>query len=588
MKLLNTLNRDIGGQVAILFALSIIPIVAVAGFAIDFQQTVKRKAKVQLVMDSAVLAAARVKQTGANDTQVKLAVQQFLSAQIDSLGGLNCDPAVVNVASNSEEIDATILCEQDTALMQVIGRDDMPFRVTSGSDYGIDKVDVAFMFDISGSMNSSSRLTNLKAAANEAIDVLLPQNAPPDLIENTRLSMMSYNAMVNAGDHFPAVAGVPATRTYTHDLVTETLGSGDTDVGNLNSRIDLGLYDSDSNELITYFGDEAVIALTEDQLENLNIGVTIPYTSNIYGDVESAQLRLRGDDRHDQTENGEPYALFGDNNGNYYDGELEFGEYRIRVRLYENNNLGGDRVFSRWFDFDLVESTETVTTTETKEYTLTSTCVRERHGDQKYTDAAPGPGAKLAHKTAAIGEEADHSNGGYWETGHPNRDGHSRYTGDECRNHGVVELTNNRDTLRNYVNSLTAGGYTAGHLGVAWTWYLVAEDWETVFDGDAAPLAYTTPDSAKAVILMTDGAFNTEVFPEQGNSFAQARALCDNMKLKDVQIYSVALNAPTSGQQVLSYCATGPEYYFEPETASELTNAYRQIATSIADLRISK
>ena len=87
---------------------------------------------------------------------------------------------------------------------------------------------------------------------------------------------------------------------------------------------------------------------------------------------------------------------------------------------------------------------------------------------------------------------------------------------------------------------------------------------------------------------MTDGAFNTEVFPEQGDSDDQARDLCDNMKAKDIKVYAVALNAPQAGKDVLSDCATGPDYYFEPETADELTEAYQKIATSISDLRISR
>ncbi|MEL6755385.1 MAG: hypothetical protein AAFP81_03030, partial [Pseudomonadota bacterium] len=177
---------------------------------------------------------------------------------------------------------------------------------------------------------------------------------------------------------------------------------------------------------------------------------------------------------------------------------------------------------------------------------------------------------------------------GDWFVGHPNRPYDGKYDGNECRNLEPVELTNNRTTLSNYITSLTAGGYTAGHLGVAWTWYLIAEDWDSVFNGPAAPLAYTEPDSAKAVILMTDGAFNAEIFPEQGTSDQQARSLCDSMKARDIKVYSVALNAPTAGKEVLEYCASGSDFYFEPETASELTEAYRKIATSISDLRISK
>ncbi len=256
MSTISKLGRDKSGQVAILFALSIIPIVAVAGFAIDFQQTVKRKAKVQLVMDSAVLAAARVKQTGASNDEIKLTVQQFMDAQIGNLGGLDCDPTTVLVTENSEEIDASILCEQTTALIKVVGRDEMPFRVSSASEYGIDKVDVAFMFDVSGSMNSSNRLVNLKAAAKEAIDVLLPAGAPSELIEDTRLAMVSYNSMVNAGDFFPEVAGVPATRTYEH-TIQPIFTEDDLTEGSLFDEMHIGLYDTDTGNLISEIGDGA-------------------------------------------------------------------------------------------------------------------------------------------------------------------------------------------------------------------------------------------------------------------------------------------------------------------------------------------
>ncbi len=109
-----------------------------------------------------------------------------------------------------------------------------------------------------------------------------------------------------------------------------------------------------------------------------------------------------------------------------------------------------------------------------------------------------------------------------------------------------------------------------------------------MFTGSSTPLSYTEPDSDKVVILMTDGSFNAEVFPAQGSSDAQARAFCDNMKVKNVKVYAVALNAPTAGKRVLQYCASGADYYFEPETAAELTEAYRKIATSISYLRISE
>lgn len=569
-----------------IFALCLVPMVAVAGFAIDFQQTVKRKAKVQLVLDSAVLAAARVKQTGATDDEVKSSVQDFLDAQVAGLGGLSCDPAIVVVIANSEEIDANISCQQDTYLMKVVGQNEMSFKVVSGSEYGIDKIDVAFMFDISGSMNSSSRLTNLKVAAQEAVDVLLPDGASAELIEDTRLAMVSYNAMVNAGDFFPDVAGVPATRTYTHTIEPDYT-EDDLTSGSIYDDFLIGLYDTDTDELIAEIGDGAVIKVEDWMDDDLTIAVTMDNSHDLYGQVESMRMDLSGEESKTKYENVEPYALYGDSGINNMSGDSwDMGDFQIRLRAYSNNNQSGTKLFDETLDFTLVlaDDTEPVT----KSYSLTSTCVWERDGDEKFTDAAPGAGAYLAHQEAWFVEKDWQSDGGDWEVGHPNRPDDSKYDGNECRTAEPVELTNDRDTLNTYITSLNAGGYTAGHLGVAWTWYLIAEDWDTVFDGTAAPLSYSEPDSAKVVILMTDGEFNTEIFPEQGDSDAQARSLCDNMKLEDIKVYAVALNAPTAGQEVLSYCSSGPEYYFEPETGAELTDAYKQIATSISDLRISK
>ncbi len=580
------LFKNEGGQVAILFGLVLIPLVAVAGFAIDFQQTVKRKAKAQLIMDSAVLAAARVKQTGASDDVVKLAVQQYMSAQLDNLPGLACDPAYVVVASSSEEIDAQMRCVQTTSLMKVVGQDSMPFTIESGSKYGIDKIDVAFMFDVSGSMNSSNRLSNLKVAAQDAVDILLPVDASPDVIEKTRLAMVSYNGMVNAGDFFEDVTGTTPTRTYTH-TINAGVGPGDLTTGSTFDDFMIGLYDTDTGELISEIGENAVIEVQDHQDDDLTIAVTLNPSHDLYGQVESMRMQLSGTEYQNKTENIEPYALYGDSGLSNMSGRAwDMGDFTLRLRAYSGNSLSGSKLFDETFSFTLVP--EGGTEPETKSYTLTSTCVWERDGPFRFTDLHPDTGGYLAHQQAWFVEDDYYYDGGYWEVGHPSRPNDSKYDGDECRDIEPVELTNNRTTLNNYISSLTAGGWTAGHLGIAWTWYLVSEEWNTIFIGDAAPLDYTEPDSAKIVILMTDGAFNTEIFPGQGSSDDQARDICDNIKLKDVKVYSVALNAPASGKEVLEYCATGPGYYFEPENGAELKDAYRQIAVSISDLRISK
>lgn len=590
---MNWLNKtkSESGQVAIIFALAIIPIFAVAGFALDFQNTIKKKQKVQLVVDSAVLAAARLKQTGASDSEIETKVQQFIDAQILSMrGGFKCAAANTRVSSGDDVISTDILCSQETTLTRVIGKEKLDFRVQATAEYGIDKLDVAFMFDISGSMNSSSRITNLKAAAKEAIDVLLPPDAPSELIEDTRLAMVSYNTMVNAGMYFEQVTGVPATRTYTHEIDNGGGGDATSDEGDTFDEITITLMNADRTQSITELGDDAIAAIEDwdgnRTRDSMSIDVSIPGSSPLAGRVRSARFDLTGTESRRQTENVVPYALYGDRRGRYNGRNWREGDYRLRVRLFDERRGRGRELFDERIDFEVVRGRDAGP--ETKEITLTSTCVWERDGTERFTDSMPGANAYLAHMTAWFEEDPSHRDGGVWVTGHPNRAGHSWYRGTECRGREPLGLTNDRNELNSYVNALTAGGGTAGHLGVAWSWYLISDNWDGIFTGDSAPLSFTEPDSEKVVILMTDGSFNSEVFPAQGSSDAQARALCDGMKSKNVKVYSVALNAPTAGKRVLEYCASGTDYFFEPETAAELTEAYRKIATSISDLRISE
>ena len=58
-------RADTGGNIAIIFALSLIPILAIVGVAVDTQMTLTQKNKVQAVVDSAVIFGARQMQEAA-------------------------------------------------------------------------------------------------------------------------------------------------------------------------------------------------------------------------------------------------------------------------------------------------------------------------------------------------------------------------------------------------------------------------------------------------------------------------------------------------------------------------------------------
>jgi len=55
------------------------------------------------------------------------------------------------------------------------------------TERSIDKIDVAFMLDISSSLKGSSRTRNLQSSAKKVIEILLRSDVSDTLIKNTRL-----------------------------------------------------------------------------------------------------------------------------------------------------------------------------------------------------------------------------------------------------------------------------------------------------------------------------------------------------------------------------------------------------------------
>jgi Mg-chelatase subunit ChlD len=156
-----------------------------------------------------------------------------------------------------------------------------------------------------------------------------------------------------------------------------------------------------------------------------------------------------------------------------------------------------------------------------------------------------------------------------------------------CPASAVLPLTDDPDEVEDRIESLAAGGMTAGHLGIAWAWYLLSPNWADVWSSGSPASPYHDPDTLKAIIVMTDGEFNQRYEPGNGSSTNQAQLLCQNIKSKGVMIFSVAFQAPPSAQDVLRNCATSPSQYFDATDGAELRATFQRIAKRLTALRLS-
>lgn len=185
-------------------------------------------------------------------------------------------------------------------------------------------------------------------------------------------------------------------------------------------------------------------------------------------------------------------------------------------------------------------------------------CVVERSGSHRYKDTAPKANAWI---------------------------GTHEYQ--YCPVPEILPLTDNKTKLDAEIDSYIAFGGTAGHIGTAWAWYMVSPKWQTFWPTASRP-ADVSADTIKAVLLMTDGEFNTWYDNANGNSSKQAKKLCAQMKKKGVVVYSVAFKAPKSAEKMLKKCASSERHYFNATNSAALRGAFQEVARSLTRLRLSK
>ena len=162
-------------------------------------------------------------------------------------------------------------------------------------------------------------------------------------------------------------------------------------------------------------------------------------------------------------------------------------------------------------------------------------------------------------------------------------------------------LTADQALLSSAVNKLQASGTTAGQIGIQWAWYTLAPEWAAYMPDKSKPGDYGKQ-LAKYAIIMTDGEFNTAyanvkttqtVSNQPVKSMNYALSLCDNMKKKGIQIFTVGFDLKEkTATDTLKACASpaqgGVQYFYSAKTGAELIEAYKIIAQRIKTVRLVK
>ena len=173
-----------------------------------------------------------------------------------------------------------------------------------------------------------------------------------------------------------------------------------------------------------------------------------------------------------------------------------------------------------------------------------------------------------------------------------------------CPNAVVVPLQgkSQAETLKTTINSYTASGATAGHIGAAWGWYLLSEKWASVLPAASKPEPRTNTNVHKHVIFMTDGQFNTSYLNGPNNSasqqeqesYAEFQSLCDKMKdpsKGNITLWTIGFDLGGLGTTVprdqLIACS-GADHFFDAATGPDLKAAFKAIVANMRGMHVSQ
>lgn len=187
--------RRNGGNVAIIFAMMLVPIAWVISLAIDSSRQVSTKRHIAFAADAASLAGARAMEDGTlTDNEIKGLVKKFYLAQLDTaFGDLVCDEADVAVDRTARTVQVGGSCDVPT-IFPVLTTDNVPVRSDAMAQAKITQLELALVLDVSTSM-SASQIAELKAAAKDFVaSVLTPATA-----DRVRISAVPFAYSVNAG-----------------------------------------------------------------------------------------------------------------------------------------------------------------------------------------------------------------------------------------------------------------------------------------------------------------------------------------------------------------------------------------------------
>ncbi|MEM9578792.1 MAG: pilus assembly protein TadG-related protein [Pseudomonadota bacterium] len=190
---LTRFSREEDGALTIFASFMILMMLMICGIAVDLMQNEMMRTRVQNTLDRAILAASDLEQPLPPEDVVD---DYFAKAGMsDFLGDVQITPGAALPTTNFRIVTAQARTRTPSIYMAMTGIDSLPVYAGGTAEETIENTEISLVIDISGSMRNNSKMTNLRVAAKEFIDIVLEGDAP----KTTSLNIIPYAGQVNPG-----------------------------------------------------------------------------------------------------------------------------------------------------------------------------------------------------------------------------------------------------------------------------------------------------------------------------------------------------------------------------------------------------
>ncbi|QDM22473.1 TadE/TadG family protein [Tardiphaga sp. vice154] len=542
-----------GGNVAVMFAIVLAPLLGFVGAAVDYTRASSARSSMQVALDSAALMVS--KDLAVTPSMTAADITAKASVYFNALYTNPNAPAITVSAvytpntGKGATVQVSGAGSVPTEFMNVVGFPRLAINSSSTTTWGNARMRVAMALDNTGSMNQDGKLPALKTAAKSLVDQL---SALSKTNGDVYISVVPFAKDVNMG-----------ASNYNASWIDWT--DWEAEAPDLNTSAK-----KPSNWSQIGPGSSCPWSMNYDGFTCMASGTS----TSVVSSIPSSGLICPGADRSSYQ-----YAYHYLING-CYTSVASSTTVTVSSGYYASCNGFSSACTCSGNNNSKVCKQPTYTHVWTPNNRNTwSGCIADRTQDYDTKNSAPVTGT-----TASLFPAEQ-----YYE----NQESYCA-PGNSPLLQTVTPLSYDWSTLKSGIDAMQGTGGTNQPIGMALAWQSLGQT--APFNAPAEEVNYTY---VKAIILLSDGLNTENRWPEYGNGSSQTgtmiddrqKTLCDNIKAAGVTIYTIQVNTgspadPTSS--VLQYCASNSGNFYLVTAASQTVTAFNSIYNSLSQLRVAK